>query len=75
MKDKPIQKCPECGKKVERVISGGSGVLFKGSGFYQTDYRKPSYRQAEKKDKPAAAPDSAAKKETSETTKKKKADS
>jgi putative FmdB family regulatory protein len=37
----PISKCPKCGKeKARRLISGGGGVIFKGSGFYQTDYKK-----------------------------------
>ncbi len=49
---KPIRKCPECGKrKVERLISGGAGLLFKGSGFYITDYRSDSYKEAAKKPK------------------------
>ena len=48
---KPIRKCPKCGKrKVERLISGGAGLLFKGSGFYITDYRSDSYKQAAKKE-------------------------
>jgi putative FmdB family regulatory protein len=48
----PIRTCPECKKrKVRRLISGGSGFLFKGSGFYTTDYRSESYKQAAKKDK------------------------
>ena len=38
MKDKPITKCPECGGRVQRLVSGGAGVIFKGSGFYATDY-------------------------------------
>ena len=38
MKDKPIAKCPKCGGRVRRLISGGAGVIFKGSGFYATDY-------------------------------------
>ncbi|HLZ46692.1 MAG TPA: zinc ribbon domain-containing protein [Gemmatimonadales bacterium] len=33
-------KCPKCGKRAERQISGGAGIVFKGSGFYQTDYKK-----------------------------------
>lgn len=54
MTEKPIRKCPECGKdKTERIIHGGAGVLFKGSGFYQTDYRSKSYKEAARKDKPA----------------------
>ena len=53
MLDKPIKKCPECGKsKARRMISGGAGVLFKGSGFYQTDYRSKGYQEAAKKDVP-----------------------
>lgn len=43
--DPPIKDCPKCGKKscVEQIISGGSGLIFKGSGFYITDYKnKPS---------------------------------
>ncbi len=38
--DKPINKCPKCGKKVKRLIGSGAGIIFKGSGFYATDYRK-----------------------------------
>jgi putative FmdB family regulatory protein len=39
MSDEPIAVCPQCGGKVERLISGGAAVIFKGSGFYETDYR------------------------------------
>jgi putative FmdB family regulatory protein len=39
--DVPLKKCPKCNKKISRLIGGGSGVIFKGSGFYATDYRKP----------------------------------
>jgi putative FmdB family regulatory protein len=56
-------KCPVCGKRAERQISGGAGIVFKGSGFYQTDYkRKPAPETAEKSekadkpDKPAESP-------------------
>ncbi len=38
--DRPISKCPECGARAERKISGGQGLIFKGSGFYITDYGK-----------------------------------
>jgi len=38
--DKPLEKCPKCSKKVKRLISAGAGIIFKGSGFYATDYRK-----------------------------------
>ena len=40
MSDKPVAKCPTCGAKASRRISGGSGLIFKGSGFYITDYGK-----------------------------------
>ena len=40
MSDRPLNKCPECGARAERKISGGSGLIFKGSGFYITDYGK-----------------------------------
>ncbi|MBL8816214.1 MAG: zinc ribbon domain-containing protein [Planctomyces sp.] len=43
---KPTKKCPSCGKqKAERIISAGGGIIFKGSGFYQTDYRSESYKK------------------------------
>ena len=43
MSAKPVRKCPECGKlKAERLIGTGGGILFKGSGFYETDYRSAS---------------------------------
>ena len=51
MTDKPVKKCPKCGKSsVKRLIGGGAGIIFKGSGFYQTDYRPKSYSDAAKKD-------------------------
>jgi predicted nucleic acid-binding Zn ribbon protein len=42
MTDKPLSKCPKCGGKVRRLIGGGTGIIFKGSGFYVTDYKKKS---------------------------------
>lgn len=54
IKDKPLKKCPQCGKNaVERLIGTGGAILFKGSGFYQTDYRPESYKKAAEADKPA----------------------
>jgi len=38
--DKPLNKCPKCNQKIKRLISSGAGIIFKGSGFYTTDYRK-----------------------------------
>jgi putative FmdB family regulatory protein len=51
IKAEPIKKCPKCGGHVRRLISAGVGVIFKGSGFYSTDYRSESYKKDEKKDK------------------------
>lgn len=47
----PLKRCPQCGKKVDRLISSGAGFLFKGSGFHTTDYRSKPYAEAAKKDK------------------------
>jgi putative FmdB family regulatory protein len=48
------RKCPDCGGKLTRLIGGGSGVILKGGGFHNTDYRSDSYRKAEKSDREAA---------------------
>ena len=46
IKAEPTKKCPKCKKaKAERIISAGGGILFKGTGFYQTDYRSESYKK------------------------------
>jgi len=51
------KKCPACKKlKLKRIIGAGAGFLFKGSGFYQTDYRSESYKQGAAKDKEAKQP-------------------
>ncbi len=51
IKAAPVRKCPACGKlKVRRLISAGGGIIFKGSGFYATDYRSRSYQDAAKKE-------------------------
>jgi len=52
VKDDPLKKCPECGKnKLSRLIGTGAGIIFKGSGFYETDYRSESYKKAAEKEK------------------------
>jgi putative FmdB family regulatory protein len=49
------KKCPKCGKKqAQRVIGPGAGIIFKGSGFYQTDYRSSAYKKAAEADKKAS---------------------
>ena len=56
MSDKPVRKCPECGAKAERKLSGGAGLIFKGSGFYITDYGKDGKGpRKESESAPAAA--------------------
>lgn len=51
MTQKPLRKCPQCKKaKLQRLIGAGAGVIFKGSGFYQTDYRSDAFQQDAKKD-------------------------
>ena len=60
----PQKKCPKCKKnKLRRLFGAGAGVVFKGSGFYQTDYRSDSYKKAASADKPDTASSSG----TSET--------
>lgn len=55
MSESARRKCPECGKlALERLIGTGAAVLFKGSGFYETDYRSPSYKKAAEAEKKAA---------------------
>jgi putative FmdB family regulatory protein len=67
MSDKPRAKCPTCGKVATRKISGGAGLVFKGSGFYITDYgkdgkgpRKPADESAPKPEPKADAADKTA---------------
>jgi putative FmdB family regulatory protein len=63
MRDRPFRECPKelCRQKkwghgkVKRLLGTGAGVIFKGSGFYTTDYRSPSYKEAAKKEAPATA--------------------
>ena len=57
MKDAPLKKCPACGKAaLKRLVGGGAGLIFKGSGFYITDYKKTSAPKSESSSpKPAAS--------------------
>jgi putative FmdB family regulatory protein len=55
--DEPLTKCPECKKKkLRRLFGTGSSVIFKGSGFYETDYRSESYKAGAKADADAQKP-------------------
>jgi putative FmdB family regulatory protein len=52
----PKKKCPKCGKnKLRRLIGTGAAIMFKGSGFYQTDYRSDSYKKRAEADKPSSS--------------------
>ena len=63
MSARPIKKCPECGKlKVKRLIGAGSTIIFKGSGFYQTDYRSGEYKSRVEAEKAPATSDTKKKK-------------
>jgi putative FmdB family regulatory protein len=72
MSDEPVAQCPECGEPATRVVSGGAGFLFKGEGFYITDYRSKDYKKKAEADqmhspgsaseKPAKSADSTPKK-------------
>lgn len=70
IKDKPLRTCPSCKGRVRRRIGTGAGILFKGSGFYQTDYRSESYRKKAKEESggssaPASEPAAGSKKSES----------
>jgi len=57
MSDEVLTKCPECKKKkLRRLFGTGAGLIFKGSGFYLTDYRSEGYKSSEAADKKASEP-------------------
>jgi putative FmdB family regulatory protein len=62
--DKPKRTCPECRGRVKRLVGMGAGLIFKGSGFYITDHRKPSYREAARKESAAGTSASSSKNST-----------
>jgi putative FmdB family regulatory protein len=54
MKDAALIKCPKCGRKsLKRLMGGGAGLIFKGSGFYETDYKRSSTKKTDGAAKPA----------------------
>lgn len=68
IKARPIRKCPKCGKlSAQRLIGAGAGIIFKGSGFYETDYRSEGYKRAAESEKKPADKDTT-KKETEAKT-------
>lgn len=70
MSSEPVKFCPKCGGEVKKLISAGAGAIFKGSGFYQTDYknRPLKNKKSEVKDpapvKPTVKPDSSPKQDS-----------
>jgi putative FmdB family regulatory protein len=57
---KPLHKCPKCGNRtLKRLIGTGAGIIFKGSGFYQTDYRSDSYKKSAESEKKTTNKDTA----------------
>ena len=67
--DKPLTKCkkPDCDGQVKRLISAGAGFLFKGNGFYGTDYRSDSYKKQAKADASSSGGTAGAKSDTAKT--------
>jgi putative FmdB family regulatory protein len=62
---RPLRKCPACGKnKLKRLIGAGAGVIFKGSGFYATDYRSEGYKKQKESEKKTTTTKDTTKKET-----------
>ncbi|MFL5383157.1 MAG: FmdB family zinc ribbon protein [Longimicrobiaceae bacterium] len=57
MSDPPVAECPGCGAEAERRLSAGAGLLFKGSGFYITDYRGEGYKKAAEAEKGGSSSD------------------
>ena len=69
MKSESLCKCPQCSKKtLKRLIGAGAGIIFKGSGFYQTDYRSDSYKSSQKSNTPTPPADKSSKTESTPKT-------
>ena len=58
IKDPPRKRCPKCRGKVKRLLGTGAGMIFKGSGFYITDYRSKSYKDQKRKESGDSKPKS-----------------
>ena len=68
MTEKPIRVCPECkSRRVRRLIGTGAAIIFKGSGFYQTDYRSSEYNESKRKDTDSSSNSSSSSSSTSDS--------
>ncbi|UCF78897.1 MAG: zinc ribbon domain-containing protein [Candidatus Eiseniibacteriota bacterium] len=72
--DPPLSECPKCSGTLARLPGRGAGIIFKGSGFYATDYRSQAYRQKEKDERGTAIGKDGKKEEKREGGKKKSGD-
>ena len=66
--EQPLKDCSECGGKVKRLIGAGAGLIFKGSGFYITDYRSEGYKESAKKEKKKSSEKNNKKEQKTETS-------
>lgn len=70
MSSRPLRKCPECKKSsLKRLLGAGAGIIFKGSGFYQTDYRGEGYKKQQEKEKSSTTSTKASAKKDSKAVK------
>ena len=69
MSEPPVDKCIHCGAVAERKLSAGAGLLFKGSGFYITDYRSDNYKKAAEADKGGSSTPAPSKPDASSSSK------
>ena len=67
IKEEPLKRCPKCKGKVVRKIGTGAGLIFKGSGFYITDYRSENYKKAAKSESASSSPSTSTPKTTTKS--------
>jgi len=70
MSDEPVKICPKCGKDIKRLIGSGAGTIFKGSGFYHTDYKNKGNTSSGKKETGTSKSENKEKKNPDPTSKK-----
>jgi putative FmdB family regulatory protein len=68
MSAEPLKRCPKCRHKIKRLVGTGAGIIFKGSGFYETDYRSDGYRSEAKRDSASSSSDSSSKTDSKKKT-------